>query len=112
MKKPDTGFHDFVIGDLLGELPGIRSRRMFGGWGMYSGDTFFAIITNGTLYLKANAEVAREFKKQGSRQFVYTKPKEKKRVTLSSYWSVPEDVLEDQEEFLRWVNNSIRALEF
>lgn len=107
MKKVDTSFHDFVVHDLLADILGIRSRRMFGGWGIYKRDKFFAIIMGGRLYLKARAELAAQFKKHRSKPFVYTR-KPKKRVTLS-YWSVPEDVLENRDEFFRWVEGSLAA---
>lgn len=31
----NSDFHDYVINDLLSEIPGITSRKMFGGYGIY-----------------------------------------------------------------------------
>ncbi len=110
MKHPDS-FHDFVVYDLLSEVGGIRSRRMFGGWGIYCDPIFFAIIFENQLYLKAGAALAEDFKKGGSEQFVYDKKQGKQRKQVAmSYFSVPEDVLEDREEFLRWVTRSITSI--
>ena len=110
MKNSDS-FHDYVVHDLLSELENIRSRKMFGGWGIYRGSTFFAIIFDGRLYLKADTALAKTFKKRGGIQFVYQKRQGtgKKTVTIS-YWSVPEDVLEDRGEFLWWVEESLASI--
>jgi len=42
------------VRELLGWVPELRSRHMFGGVGLYSGERFFAILTDDTLYLKAD----------------------------------------------------------
>lgn len=112
MKKNNSSFHDFVVHDLLAGVEGIRSRKMFGGYGIYRGPTFFALISSGTLYLKTDPALAREFKQHGSKPFVYEKKQGggTKRVSLSSYWSVPEDAIEDHEEFLRWVERSLASI--
>jgi DNA transformation protein len=47
------GFTDFVVEQLDGSGP-ITTKRMFGGVGIYSRDTFFAIIDNDILYLKVD----------------------------------------------------------
>lgn len=110
MKNSDS-FHDFVVHDLLSGLAGIRSRKMFGGYGIYRGSAFFAIIFDGGLYLKADAALAKTFKKRGGVQFTYQKRQGTRKKTISmSYWSVPEDVLEDREEFLRWVEESLASI--
>ncbi len=110
MKKSDS-FHDFVVNELLSGLESIRSRKMFGGYGIYRGPAFFAIIFGGRLYLKADTALAKNFKKRGSDQFVYEKKQGTKKKTMTmSYWSVPEDVLEDREEFLRWAKQSLASI--
>jgi DNA transformation protein len=110
MKKSDS-FHDFVVNERLSGVEGIRSRKMFGGYGIYRGPAFFAIIFDGRLYFKAGPALAQNFKKRGSEPFVYEKRQgtKKKKVTMS-YWSVPEDVLEDREEFLRWAEQSLASI--
>ena len=39
-------FHEYVIGDVLGHISGITSRKMFGGYGIYLDGVIFAIITD------------------------------------------------------------------
>lgn len=42
----NDGFKDFVL-DQLADLRGLRCRAMFGGYGLYRGNTFFGIIHKG-----------------------------------------------------------------
>ena len=104
----DTGFHDYVVHDLLGARPGIASRAMFGGWGLYSDGLIFAIIVEGELFFKADEESRRVFEAQGSRQFTYTTRARPTPVGMP-YWLVPEGVLEDSDVFDDWVALAIRS---
>jgi TfoX/Sxy family transcriptional regulator of competence genes len=45
-------FRDFVPGQLAG-LNDRRSRRLFGGYGLDPGDTFFGILFDGLLHFQA-----------------------------------------------------------
>jgi DNA transformation protein and related proteins len=38
----------------LGHLPDLRSRRMFSGAGLYSGELFFGLVHDDTLYFKTD----------------------------------------------------------
>ena len=38
--------------ELLAPLGAVRVRRMFGGWGLYVGDVFVALVLDDQLYLK------------------------------------------------------------
>src|SRR4029453_10813006 len=44
-------YRTYVV-DQLGALPGLSTRRMFGGLGLYSGEWFFALVHDGVLYFK------------------------------------------------------------
>lgn len=46
-------FIDFAR-DLLADFEPLRVRRMLGGAGIYSGELFFAILADDTLYLKVD----------------------------------------------------------
>jgi TfoX/Sxy family transcriptional regulator of competence genes len=39
----NESFKDFVLGQLQ-ELDDVEARRMFGGYGLYRGETFFGIL--------------------------------------------------------------------
>jgi len=45
-------FQLLALDQLSRAIPGIRSRPMFGGVGIYSGQLFFALIADDTLYIR------------------------------------------------------------
>jgi DNA transformation protein len=98
------GFTDFVVEQLEG-CGVISTRRMFGGVGIYCGDTFFALIDNDILYLKVDDLTRPEFERAGSAPF---KPYGDDRETMQ-YYNVPASVLEDAAELTRWGRKAIEA---
>ena len=96
-----------ILKDALGGIGTVSGRRMFGGVGFYFDGTFFAIIDDGTIYLKTSDEARPAFEAEGSRAFSYmTKsgPAE-----LHSYWRLPERLLDDTDELRHWARASIAA---
>jgi len=98
------GFRDFVL-DQLGEVPSFRSRAMFGGVGLYAGDTFFGIVAADVLYFKVGDTNRPEYERAGATPFV---PYADRRMTMP-YYSVPPGVLEDPVELARWAARSIQV---
>jgi DNA transformation protein len=66
---------------------------MFGGFGLYQGEVFFGIIHQGRLYFKTNERTRQSYVKKGMKPF---RPNAKQ--TLKTYYEVPVEVIEDQEE--------------
>ncbi|HEX2896967.1 MAG TPA: TfoX/Sxy family protein [candidate division Zixibacteria bacterium] len=106
MAKKDQSFHDFVIEDLLGDIDGITSRAMFGGWGIYKDGFIFAIIFEGELYFKADETTSTDFEKLGSHMFVY---KDGEKQSTMSYWLLPAEVQENREMLFQYVTKSVSA---
>ena len=100
---PKNAFLTFVVSTLQGRYP-LRSRAMFGGYGLYYNNVIMGIIIDDALYLKAEAQTAHYFATQGATPFSYEK--NGKTITMC-YWRVPEDVLENQEELESWVHRAI-----
>jgi len=103
----DEGFHEYVMNDVFGDMPGIVSRAMFGGWGIYKNGKIFAIITDGELYFKVGDSNRADYEKRGSKPFVYAMPNGKK--TTMSYWLLPEEIMEDREQLEIWIEKAVRA---
>ena len=101
-------FVRFITDDLLGEIPDIRSRAMFGGWGIYAGKIMFGIVVDGELYFKVCDDTF-EYKAIGSSPFVY-KRKDGKKITMS-YWKISEDILENREQLIFLAHGALRAAE-
>ena len=105
MKK--SSFVDYVTCDLLGGISGVRSKAMFGGYGIYKGNTIFGIIVEDELYFKVGDLNRKDYEKAGSEPFVYT-AKGNKRIAMS-YWKVPAEAMEDLQILEEWVEKSLRA---
>ena len=102
-----SAFADYVVNDLLAGVDGVRARAMFGGYGIYKGDTMFAIIVDDELYYKTGDSNRGDFESRGSGPFRYL-VKGKKTVTMS-YWKLPAEVLDDRELLLEWTEKAIGA---
>jgi DNA transformation protein len=93
-------FLDFVL-EQLAALDGLRCKRMFGGYGLYSGEVFFGIVFDGRLYFKTHADTLPEYLKHNAAVFA---PSEKQ--TLKHYREVPVDILEDSEQLPLWARKA------
>jgi len=100
--KRNSEFHDYIVYDLLGDVAGVSSRAMFGGYGIYARGRIFAIIVGDELYFKGGAKNEEWFAEQGSHRFTYGK-KDGKTYTMN-YWLVPEEIMEDSEKLSAWVD--------
>ena len=56
--------------DSLGE---IKSRSMFGGFGIFCDDTMFALVVNDRLHLRAGSQNEKEFKQLDMVPYTYKK---------------------------------------
>jgi DNA transformation protein len=103
--KTEEDFLIHIMQDKLGHISNLRSKKMFGGYGIYKNGVFFAIIAESQLYFKTGEANIEDYKSMDSEPFVYERGDHKK-VTMS-YWLVPEEILEDEEEIEDWVNKAI-----
>ena len=94
-------YRDYVL-DQLGDLENLVCKRMFGGYGLYNGEVFFAIIHKGGIYFKTDDESRELYEARGMEPF---RPNAKQ--TLRTYYEVPADILEESEELLRWARRAI-----
>ena len=100
---PVTGsFLEFVL-EQLDMVGPIVSKRMFGGVGLYAGDTFFALLAGDVLYLKVDDSTRAEFERVGGRAF---QPFPDRPGTMQ-YYNLPVGILEDSDELTRWARKSI-----
>ena len=99
------GFIEYVL-DSLAPLGRFRSRKMFGGYGIYRGDIFFALVADDILYFNVDASNQADYEELGSKPFTYMG--KEKPVSLS-YWEVPADVMESPEQLGLWVDKACAA---
>ena len=84
----------------------VTARRMFGGHGLYCDGVFFAIVLDGTLYLKADDQNRGEFESAGSEIFSYSR--KGKRATLNFY-RAPEDAMDAPHLMRPWARSALSA---
>ena len=77
---------------------------MFGGHGLYSGETFFGIMFRGRLYFRTDEATRFAYAERGMKRF-----RPSATQTLGSYYEVPPGVLEDARELERWAEAAVRA---
>ncbi len=93
-------YKEYVL-DQLGGLDGVRCRKMFGGYGIYYQDLFFAIISGSRLYFKTDSVTAKQYQDYGMEPF---QPNVKQK--LKNYYEVPEEILEDERALIQWARRS------
>jgi len=91
--------------DQLTPLGDARGRPMFGGYGVYLDGLIIGIIAFDSFYLKVDDQNRPDFEATGSAPLSYdTKAGTN---TITAYWEVPADVLEDSEELRAWALKSL-----
>ncbi len=101
----DTGEIAHLL-ELLETLAPLSARRMFGGWGVYAGGVMVALVADGELLLKTDAQSRPQFEQAGSRPFVF---RARGRELAMSYWSVPEDALDSSHAMRPWARLALDA---
>jgi DNA transformation protein len=94
----------FVL-DQLAALPGISSRKMFGGVGVYYDGVFFGAVDDDTLYLRVDESTRPAYQERGSTPLrpVASKPD----MVMEAYYEVPGDILDDPEALHAWARKAI-----
>ena len=91
---------DLVIA-LLDNLH-VRSRKMFGGVGLFSEKIMFALIYEGILYFRSTEEIAHNYS-ENSFQFQHPS-----RSSKMPYWSVHTQLIENKSKFVSWAFNAFK----
>lgn len=91
-------FVDYLI-EIFAGFGDVRSRRMFGGNGLFHNDLMIGLIADDVLYLKTDKESARFFSDRGLGPFEYTK---NGKTMKMSYFLAPEEIFDDPDEANRW----------
>jgi DNA transformation protein len=104
---PVSAHYIAFIQDLLADFEPLRIKRMFGGAGVYSGDLFFAILAEDTLYLKVDDGNRREYEALGIQPFSYVR--KDGRMATMSYYPVPAEILDNPDALTSWARQAMDA---
>jgi DNA transformation protein len=99
-----NSYLEYILERLAAVGP-VTARRMFGGVGLYSGSTFFALIDNDTLYFKVNDGTRSDFESAGMEPF---RPFGEDSYAMK-YYSVPEHVIESDPLLREWTSKALAA---
>jgi len=97
--------------ELFEGLGEVRVRRMFGGAGVYAHDVMFALIDDDVIFIKVDDVLKQDLAAEGSRPWIYTAAKGPRAgiAEETSYWSLPEDALDDPDAACDWGRRALAA---
>jgi DNA transformation protein len=101
-----TDFTDWVE-EQLAPLGAIRIKSMFGGFGVYADELFFAIVDDDVLYFKTDDLNRERFLAAGCAPFTY--PTKDGQQQALSYHAAPDSTLDDTDELLEWARLGLDA---
>lgn len=100
-----TEYAEWIV-DQLSDFAEIETKRLFGGRAVLKDNLNFGLIFEDELYLKVDEQNLASFKQHDSQQFTYDKGG---KTIYVSFWTVPESIIEDREEFAIWANGAFDA---
>ncbi len=92
--------------ELFQPLPGVQFRRMFGGLGVFLDGVMFGLVAHERLYFKVDDATKARFAAAGAEPFVYAG---KGKPIEMSYWTAPDETLDDPDAFLAWARLGVEA---
>lgn len=102
----DPDFGEWVR-EHFAALGPIEIKRMFGAGAAYAHGLIFALLDDGTVWLKADELNAPLLQAAGSRQFTF--PTKDGETMTMAYWSLPDTALDYPDEAVDWARQSIDA---
>lgn len=96
-------FQQFIE-DTLSRVHPVTTKRMFGGLGIYSDATMFALADDEVLYFKVDETNQGDFEAAGMEPF---RPFGDARVM--PYYEVPAEVIEDVDQLRIWMDKAIQV---
>lgn len=94
----DAALSATLILEKLSSIPSITSKKMFGGYGLFHNSKMFGLIdSKGVGFVKGDKSLKNDYAKMGSIQH-----------SKMPYFSIPDNILQNEESLLNWVNSAIR----
>jgi len=93
----------YILEQLAG-LGDLRPRRMFGAVGLYSGELFFGLVDDDTLFFKSDSTNSAEYIARKMPRFM---PFPERPEAVMAYYQVPADIVEDAESLIAWARKSV-----
>ncbi|MEH0666401.1 TfoX/Sxy family DNA transformation protein [Vibrio scophthalmi] len=91
---------------LFEPLGKIKSRSMFGGFGIFADDTMFALVVNDKLHIRADDTLAQQFNAQGLEPYVY---KKRGFPVVTKYYALGHDWDQDVAQTIAMAKTALEA---
>ena len=95
------------IRELFAVFGPVVVRRMFGGAGVFADGMMIALVSDGVIHLKADAQTIPAFEREGQGPFTYAT--KHGRRSLTSYWRMPDRLYDEPDELARWAHDAFAA---
>jgi len=89
--------------DLFQFFGPVSLRRMFGGEGIYAGEQIIGLVIGDQIYLKTTDLNRADYLAEKCKPFSYRRGK---KLTDTSYYAVPDRLLDDPEAFAGWARKA------
>ncbi len=97
-------FTDYLE-ELFQVLPGSRTKRMFGGAGIFRDGLMYALaLGDGKIALKADEQTIPDFEAEGCQSWYYEDKRSGKK--SMNYWYMPERLADDPDELKQWAQKA------
>ena len=93
------------VRELFSPLGALTEGKFFGGFAFKSGSKQFAMIMGNTLYFCVTDETRLKYEALGMEPFSYST--KKRKVNVRKYYSVPEDLFENNARLIQWAKEAI-----
>ena len=91
-------YRDYIL-ERLGTVTAVRSRGMFGGFGIYVDDAMFGLISSDdAFYLKVDEQSVADYEAAEMPQFMNM-----------PYYQLPVEALEDDQQLHHWVATAVEV---
>lgn len=84
----------------------VRSRSMFGGFGIFVDDAMFALVVNNALHIRACETTNQQFKDAQYEPYVY---KKRGFPVVTKYFALPNELWQDEEQILSMARIALDA---
>ncbi|MCH2190144.1 MAG: TfoX/Sxy family protein [Gammaproteobacteria bacterium] len=98
-------FIDF-LSEVFIDFGELRSKRMFGGHGIYHQDLMIGLVANNELYLKVDALTEDKFRAVESSPFQYNK---NGKIVTMSYYQAPQEIFDEPRLAASWAQLAFEA---
>lgn len=97
----------YFLEDILEGDVSYTAKSMFWWYGIYKYWKIFAIYTDDRIYFKVGEKNRLDYETMGSNPFRYKK--KWGEIWVMSYYEIPEEVLENREIIVQWIDKSLQV---